>query len=51
MQQSGRRGRNKEVSEAIIITRVENSSEQRQSEIISEYSVEQMDENAMTAFI
>jgi hypothetical protein len=51
VQQSGRGGRNGEVSESIIITRVENSSGRRRSEIMSEYSVEQIDEDAMTEFI
>jgi superfamily II DNA helicase RecQ len=51
VQQSGRGGRNGEVSESVIITRVENSSGRRRSEIMSEYSVEQVDEDAMTEFI
>lgn len=51
VQQSGRGGRNGEVSESIIITRVENSHGRRRSEIMSEYSVEQIDEDAMTEFI
>jgi superfamily II DNA helicase RecQ len=51
VQQSGRGGRNREVSESIIITRVENSSGRRRSEIISAYSVEQVDEDAITEFI
>ena len=41
VQQSGRGGRNGEVSESVIITRVENSSGRRRSEIMSAYSVEQ----------
>jgi len=51
VQQSGRGGRSGEVSESMIITRVEHSSGQRRSEIMSEYSVEQVDEDAMTEFI
>ena len=51
MQQSGRGGRNGEVSDSTIIARVQNSSGWRQREILSEYSVEQVDEEAMTAFI
>ena len=51
VQQSGRGGRNGEVSESVIITRVENSSGRRRSEIMSEYSVERIDEDAMTEFI
>lgn len=51
VQQSGRGGRNGEVSESMIITRVEQSSGHRRSEVMSEYSVEQVDEDAMTEFI
>ncbi|KAK6591434.1 hypothetical protein H4I95_12202, partial [Botrytis cinerea] len=51
VQQSGRGGRNGEVSESIIITRVEHSRGRRRREIMSEYSVEQIDEDAMTEFI
>jgi superfamily II DNA or RNA helicase len=51
VQQSGRGGRNGEVSESVIITRVENSSGWKRREIMSEYSVEQVDEDAMTEFI
>jgi superfamily II DNA helicase RecQ len=51
VQQSGRGGRNGEVSESIIITRVENSSGRRRSEMMSEYSVEQIDKDAITEFI
>ena len=51
VQQSGRGGRNGEVSESVIITRVESSSGWKRSGIMSEYSVEQIDEDAMTEFI
>jgi superfamily II DNA helicase RecQ len=51
VQQSGRGGRNGEVSESVIITRVEHSSGRKRKEIMSEYSVEQVDEDAMTEFI
>ncbi|TGO31480.1 hypothetical protein BHYA_0676g00010 [Botrytis hyacinthi] len=51
VQQSGRGGRNGEVSESIIITRVEYSRGRRRREIMSEYSVEQIDEDTMTEFI
>jgi superfamily II DNA helicase RecQ len=50
-QQSGRGGRNREVSNSVIITRVGNSYRQKRSSIISKYSVEQIDEDAMTEFI
>lgn len=51
VQQSGRGGRNGEVSESVIITRVKSSSGWRRSGIMSEYSVERTDEEAMTEFI
>jgi superfamily II DNA helicase RecQ len=51
VQQCRRGGRNGEVSESVIITRVKNSSGQRRSGIMSAYSVEQVDEDAMTEFI
>lgn len=51
VQQSGRGGRSGEVSESIIITRVEHSIGERRSEVMSEHSVEQADEDAMTEFI
>lgn len=51
VQQSGRGGRAGEISDSIIIVRVKNTSGRRRSEILSEYSVEQIDENAMTEFI
>lgn len=54
VQQSGRGGRNGEVSESIIIVRVQNCHDWRglrQREILSAYSVEEVDEEAMTAFI
>jgi superfamily II DNA helicase RecQ len=51
IQQSGRGGRAGEISDSIIIVRVKNTSGRRRSEILSEYSVEQIDEDAMTEFI
>lgn len=51
VQQSGRGGRAGEISESIIIVRVKNTSGRRRREILSEYSVEQIDEDAMTEFI
>jgi superfamily II DNA helicase RecQ len=51
MQQSGRGGRNGEVSDSIIIARTQSSSGWRRREILSEYSVEKVDEDAMTAFM
>jgi superfamily II DNA helicase RecQ len=51
MQQSGRGGRNGEVSDSIIIARVQNSSGWRRREVLSAYSVEKVDEDAMTAFM
>lgn len=51
VQQSGRGGRNGEVSESVIITRVEHSHGWKRSGIMSEYSVERIDEEAMTKYI
>lgn len=51
VQQSGRSGRNGEVSKSIIITRVQNSQGQKREGIMSAYTVEQIDEDAMTEFI
>lgn len=54
VQQSGRGGRNGEVSDSIIIVRVQNSHDWRglrRREVLSAYSVEEVDEEAMTAFI
>jgi superfamily II DNA helicase RecQ len=54
VQQSGRGGRNGEVSDSIIIVKVQNCHDwrgQRKKEILSAYSVEEVDEEAMTAFI
>ena len=50
-QQSGRGGWNGEISESIIITRVANSHAHKRSGIMSEYLVEQVDEDAMTEYI
>jgi superfamily II DNA helicase RecQ len=51
VQQSGRGGRNGEVSKSIVVTRVQHSRGWKRREIMSEYSIEQVDEDAMTAFI
>ena len=57
VQQSGRGGRNGEVSESVIVTRVEHSLQHRHRQgharrgLVCEYSVEQVDEDAMTEFI
>jgi superfamily II DNA helicase RecQ len=51
VQQSGRRGRNREVSDSIVIAQVQNSSRRRRSGILSKYLVEQIDEDAITEFI
>lgn len=50
-QQSGRGGRNGEVSDSIIIVRAKTTSGRRRSEILSAYCVEDIDERAMTEFI
>ena len=51
VQQSGRGGRNGEVSDSIIIARVQHSSKHKRKEVTSEYSVESVDEEAMVAFM
>jgi hypothetical protein len=54
LQQLGRGGRDGEISESIIIVQVQNSNEwrgQRRRGVLSVYSVEEVDEEAMTAFI
>jgi hypothetical protein len=50
-QQSGRGGRGGEVSDSIVIVRVKTTSGRRRKEILSEYCVEQIDEDAMTEFL
>ena len=51
VQQSGRGGRNGEISESIIVVRVKQTSGWKRKEIISDFTVEQVDEDAMTEFI
>lgn len=51
VQQSRRRGRNGEVSKSIVVTRVQHSCRWKRREIISKYLIEQVDEDAITAFI
>ena len=51
VQQSGRGGRSGEVSDSIIIARVQHSSKHKQKEVTSGYSVESADEEAMVAFM
>lgn len=50
-QQAGRGGRSGEVSDSIIIVRVKTTGGRRRKEILSDYCVEQVDEDAMTEFI
>jgi len=51
VQQSGRGGRGGEISDSIIIVRSKNTSGRHQSGILSEHSVELIDEEAMTQYI
>ncbi len=51
VQQSRRGGRNGEVSKSIIVTRVKHSRKWKRREIISKCLIEQVDEDAITAFI
>jgi hypothetical protein len=50
-QQSGRGGRGGEVSDSIVVVRVKTTGGRRRKEILSEYCVEQVDEDAMTEFL
>jgi superfamily II DNA helicase RecQ len=50
-QQSGRGGRDGDVSQSIVIVRAKTTRPYKRSGIISEYSTEQVDEEAMTAYI
>lgn len=51
VQQAGRGGRDGEVRDSIVIVRVKTTNGGRRSGILREYSVEQVDEDAMTEFI
>jgi superfamily II DNA helicase RecQ len=50
-QQSGQGGRGGEVSDSIVVVRVKTTSGRRQKEVLSEYYVEQVNEEAMTEFL
>lgn len=50
-QQSGRAGRSGEISNSVVITRVEGSFSSRSNALQSDFSVEQIDEEAMTEYI
>jgi len=50
-QQSGRGGRGGEISQSIIVIRVKSTKPYKRSGIVSEYSTEQIDEEAMTEFV
>jgi hypothetical protein len=51
VQQSGRGGRNEEVSESIIVVGIKHTGPFKKDEEISAYSVEDIDERAMTEYI
>jgi superfamily II DNA helicase RecQ len=50
-QQSGRGGRGREVSDSIVVIRVKTTSGRRRKEVLSEYYVEHVNEEAMTEFL
>jgi superfamily II DNA helicase RecQ len=50
-QQSGRGGRDGDISQSIIVVNVQNTSPYKRSGVMSVYSTEQIDEEAMTEFI
>jgi len=51
VQQSGQGGRNGEVSDSMIIARVQHSSKHKRKEVTSDYSVKSADKEAMVAFM
>jgi superfamily II DNA helicase RecQ len=50
-QQSGRGGRGREVSDSIVVVRVKTTSGRRRREVLSEYYVKHINEEAMTEFL
>ena len=50
-QQSGRAGRSGEISNSVVITRVESSFSSRSNALQSDFTVEKIDEEAMTEYI
>jgi superfamily II DNA helicase RecQ len=50
-QQSGRGGRNGEISDSYIVTSVAQTHGKQRRELLSEYSVEQVDEDSLTEYI
>jgi superfamily II DNA helicase RecQ len=51
VQQSGRGGRGGEISQSIIVIRVDSTHSYKRQGIMSAYSTEQIDEDAMTEFV
>jgi superfamily II DNA helicase RecQ len=51
VQQSGRGGRNGEVSDSVVFVSAQNTYRWRRKEVVSAYSVEQVDEDALTEYI
>jgi superfamily II DNA helicase RecQ len=51
VQQSGRGGRNGEVSDSVVFVRVQTTRGWRRSEVVSAYTVEQVDEDALTEYL
>ena len=51
VQQSGRGGRNGEVSDSVVFVGVETTHAWRRPEVVSAYTVEQVDEDALTRYL
>ena len=51
VQQSGRGGRNGEVSDSVVFVGVQTTRGWRRSEVVSAYTVEQVDEDALTEYL
>jgi superfamily II DNA helicase RecQ len=51
VQQSGRGGRNGEVSDSVVFVGVQTTQAWRRFEVVSTYTVEQVDEDALTAYL
>ena len=50
-QQSSRGGKGREVNDSIVIVRVKTTSGRRRKEVLSEYCIEQVDEEVITEFL
>jgi superfamily II DNA helicase RecQ len=51
VQQSRREGRNKEISDSVVFVRVKTTRVWRRAEVVSAYTVEQVNKDALTAYL